>query len=94
MLVQKTHRITKTSDFSLTKVRRHRLREDDNGQPSGDGVLETIHAADDERALFVVGGADLVGPGVAKTRRRIDVRNLCYSVESVVLFGNAPGFWS
>lgn len=41
------------------------LREDEDGQPGGDGVLEAVHGADGQGPLFVVVGADLVGPGVA-----------------------------
>jgi hypothetical protein len=51
--------------LQLTEIRRYSLRKDDNRKPSGHGVLETIHAADDYRSLFIVSGTYLVGPGVA-----------------------------
>lgn len=53
------------------------LREDEDGQPGGDGVLEAVHGADGQGPLLVVVGADLVGPGVAVHRGFVSARYGC-----------------
>lgn len=51
--------------WKLTEIRGHGLRKDEDGKPGRHSILHSVHAADDQRSLLVVTGADFICPGVA-----------------------------